>query len=157
MSVEEIERVSGLGPAQARLAKQREFTEPFLISDDLKISGLRAIAEASGLTITRGGRFFHLMGSEQNKGVAVDRTVSVIRSNMGPPLCTIGLGDSANDTTMLQRVDIPILLPHPYGSYEDLDLTGLRRARHPGSRGWNDMVLELLDTLGGGECNPAAT
>ncbi len=150
LSVEDIERLSGLPPDQAGLAKQREFTEPFLIDDDLKIVELRAMAEAAGFTITRGGRFHHLMGSGQNKGIAVRRAVSVIRRHMGPSLCTIGLGDSANDTAMLQSVDIPILIPHPDGSYEDVGVAGLRKARHPGSRGWNDMILELLGVPPGG-------
>jgi mannosyl-3-phosphoglycerate phosphatase len=150
LGVKDIERISGLSPAQAGLAKQREFTEPFLLDDDSGFFDLQAAAEASGFTITRGGRFYHLMGMGQDKGMAVRRTVAVIRRNMGQPFCTIGVGDSANDAAMLQSVDIPILIPHPDGTYEDLDLTGLRRACHPGSRGWNDTTLELLGSLPGG-------
>jgi len=148
LSVEDIESLSGLTSFQAGLAKQREFTEPFLIDDDGMISDLQALAEATGFTITRGGRFHHLMGAGQDKGIAVRRAASVIRRNMSQPLCTIGLGDSANDAAMLQRVDIPILIPHPDGSFEGLDVAGLRKARHPGSRGWNEMVLEMLDSAG---------
>jgi mannosyl-3-phosphoglycerate phosphatase len=148
LSAEAIGRFSGLLPTQAGLAKQREFTEPFLVDDDGMISDLQARAEAAGFTITRGGRFHHLIGVGQDKGVAVRRAMSVIRRNMSQPLCTIGLGDSANDGAMLQSVDVPILIPHPDGSYEDLDVANLRKARHPGSRGWNEMVLEMLDSLG---------
>lgn len=149
LSVEDIERLSGLSPAQAGRAKQREFSEPFLIDDDSKMSGLHALAEASGLTITRGGRFYHLMGSGQDKGLAVRRTAAVMLRNMGRPPCTIGLGDSANDEAMLQSVDVPVLIPHPDGSYEGLDVKGLIKARHPGSRGWNEAILELLGPLPG--------
>jgi mannosyl-3-phosphoglycerate phosphatase len=148
LSVEDIERLSGLTAAQAGLAKRREFTEPFLVDDDRIISDLQALAEAAGFTITRGGRFHHLMGAGQDKGIAVRRAASVIRCNMSQPLCTIGLGDSANDAAMLQSVDVPILIPHPDGSFEGLDVAGLRKARHPGSRGWNEMVLEMLDSAG---------
>jgi mannosyl-3-phosphoglycerate phosphatase len=149
LSAEDLQRLSGLSLAQAGLAKQREFTEPMLLDDDARISDLRSIAEASGFAIVRGGRFYHLMGSGQDKGVAVKRAVSVFLQNIGQRPCTIGLGDSANDTTLLESVDIPILIPHLDGSYEDLELAGLRKARHPGSRGWNDMILELLGTLTG--------
>jgi mannosyl-3-phosphoglycerate phosphatase len=149
LSVEDLERLSGLSPAQAGRAKQREFTEPFLVDDDSIIFDLQALAEASGLTITRGGRFYHLTGSAQDKGIAVRRAVAVILRNMGPPLCTIGLGDSANDEAMLQSVDIPILIPHPDGSYESLEVAGLKKARYPGSRGWNEVILELLSPLAG--------
>ncbi len=146
LSAEDIERLSGLSPLQAGLAKQREFSEPFIIDDGNRISDLQALAEAKGFMITRGGRFHHLMGAGQDKGLAVRRIAAVILGNMGPPLCSVGLGDSANDKAMLQCVDLPILIPHPDGSYEDMELTGLRKARHPGSRGWNDMILEVLDT-----------
>jgi mannosyl-3-phosphoglycerate phosphatase len=112
------------------------------------ISDLQALSEATGFTITRGGRFHHLMGAGQDKGIAVRRAASVIRRNMSQPLCTIGLGDSANDAAMLQSVDVPILIPHPDGFFEGLDVAGLRKARHPGSRGWNEMVLEVLDSAG---------
>lgn len=62
-------------------------------------------------------------------------------------MITVGLGDSANDRSMLEAVDIPILIPHPDGSFEDIELLNLRRAPHPGSRGWNHAVLEALDVL----------
>jgi mannosyl-3-phosphoglycerate phosphatase len=149
LSAEDIGRLSGLSPLQAELAKQREFSEPFKMDESNRISDLRALAEASGFAITRGGRFHHLVRSGQDKGIAVRRTAAVVLRNMGPPLCTVGLGDSANDKAMLQSVDIPILIPHPDGSYEDLKLRGLRRARQPGSRGWNDMLLEVLGALAG--------
>jgi len=146
LSAEDIGRLSGLSPLQAELARQREFSEPFIMDEGNRITDLRALAEASGFAITRGGRFHHLVGSGQDKGVAVRRVAAVILRNMGPPLCTVGLGDSANDKAMLQCVDLPILIPRPDGSYEDMELTGLRKARRPGSRGWNDMILEVLDT-----------
>ena len=147
LSTEDIERLTGLSPMQAGLAKQREFTEPFLMEDDARIIDLRRVAEANGLKITRGGRFYHLMGSEQNKGIALRRTVSLFLRNTHQRLLTIGLGDSANDVSMLESVDIPILIPHPDGTYEKLDLPKIIRARHPGSRGWNETILDVLKTI----------
>ena len=117
LSAEDIERLTGLSPKQAGLAKQREFTEPFLMEDDARIIDLQRAAEASGLKVTRGGRFYHLMGSRQDKGIALRRTVLVFLQNTHQRLLTIGLGDSANDLGMLESVDIPILIPHPDGSY----------------------------------------
>jgi len=147
LGIADIVRLTGLSPAQAVLAKQRDFTEPFFLDDDSRVVDLEAIAEACELKVTRGGRFYHLMGAGQHKGLAVKQAVSVFHRHAGPGLLTIGLGDSANDRAMLESVDIGILIPHPDGSYEDLSMPNLRRARHPGSRGWNDMVLKLLKTL----------
>jgi mannosyl-3-phosphoglycerate phosphatase len=149
LSAEDVERLTGLSPKQAGLAKQREFTEPFLMEDDDRIIDLQLVAEASGFKVTRGGRFYHLMGSGQDKGIALRRTVSLFLRNTHQRLLTIGLGDSANDVGMLERVDIPILIPHPDGSYEKLDVPNTRKARHPGSSGWSETILDVLNTIEG--------
>ena len=147
LSAEDIERLTGLPPQQAAFAKQREFTEPFLMEDDAGMIELQRVAEAGGFKITRGGRFYHLMGSGQDKGIALGRAISLFLRNTRQRLRTIGLGDGANDVGMLESVDIPILIPHPDGSYEKLDVPNVRRARHPGSRGWNETILDVLRTM----------
>jgi len=149
LNAEEIELLSGLPLEQAALAKEREFTEPFMIDDESRIPEMDRIALSDGFKITSGGRFFHLTGAQQDKGRAVRLCASVFSQNTGDGLLTIGLGDSANDLSMLKRVDIPILIPHPDGSFEDIELLNLKKAPHPGSRGWNHAVLEVLDRLEG--------
>ena len=147
LSVEEIELLSGLPLEQAALAKEREFTEPFIIDDETRIPEMDRIAGSHGFKITSGGRFFHLIGIQQDKGRAVRLCASIFARNTGNGLLTVGLGDSANDIPMLESVDLPILLPHPDGSFEDLDLLNMRKAPYPGSRGWNHAILDVLDTL----------
>jgi mannosyl-3-phosphoglycerate phosphatase len=147
LNAEEIGRLTGLPPKQVGLAMQREFTEPFIIADESNLADLLQMAETRGFKIVRGGRFYHLIGANQDKGRAVDLAVSVFRSHADKELTTIGLGDSANDIPMLMRVDIPILIPHPDGTHEDVDLPNLRKAGHPGSKGWNEMMLEMLSHI----------
>jgi len=147
LSDQDIERLTGLPPQQAAFAKRREFTEPFLMEDDAGMIELQRVAEAGGFKITRGGRFYHLMGSGQDKGIALGRAISLFLRNTRQRLLTIGLGDGANDVGMLESVDIPILIPHPDGSYEKLDVPNVRRARHPGSCGWNETILDVLRTM----------
>lgn len=147
LKAEEVQRLTGLPPRQVALAMQREFTEPFIIDDESKIIDLQPMAAARGFKIVRGGRFHHLIGAEQDKGRAVNLAASVFRSHASKEITTIGLGDSANDIPMLKRVDIPILIPHPDGTHEDVDLPNLRKARHPGSKGWNEMMLEVLSHI----------
>jgi hypothetical protein len=48
---------------------------------------------------------------------------------------------------MLKRVDIPILLPRFDRSYEDIDLFNLIKGDQPGSSGWNDAILDALNSL----------
>jgi mannosyl-3-phosphoglycerate phosphatase len=147
LSVGEIEALTGLSPEESSLAKLREFTEPFLIEDEKKISEIAALAASRGIKITSGGRFFHFIGMLQDKGRAVRQCGQVFAENIHDEMVTIGLGDSANDISLLKNVDIPILLPHPDGSYEDVHLFNLKKASSPGSRGWNDAMLDTLSHL----------
>lgn len=147
LSVEEIVQLTGLSQEQAAIAKQREFTEPFFIEDETKLPELAAIAASRGFKITAGGRFLHLIGIRQDKGLAVRLCVDIFDKNTDGGIVTVALGDSANDISMLKSVDIPILLPHDDGSYEDINLPNLIKADLPGSRGWNSAVLNVFSSL----------
>jgi mannosyl-3-phosphoglycerate phosphatase len=147
MSAEEIVSFTGLTPEQARLAKKREFTEPFLMADTQNLDALCEEARAAGLKITRGGRFLHLIGDRQDKGEAVKRTLDIFRDNVGKELLSVGLGDRPNDFPMLSVVDVPVLMPHPDGRYEAFDLPGLLKAPCPGSLGWGEAVMGILEGL----------
>ena len=147
LSVEEIEHLTGLSPGQASLAKRREFTEPFLIADETKIGELAALASSRGIKITSAGRFFQFMGMQQDKGRAVRQCAQIFVKNTDGGVVTIGLGGKASDILLLKSVDIPILLPRFDGSYEDIDLFNLVRANQHGSRGWNDSIMNALNSL----------
>jgi len=145
MAPAEIAELTGLPIEKAVLAREREFTEPFVMErpDDIGLLGTLAMAE--GLQVTRGGRFHHLMGVEQDKGEAVRIVRDVFSRGSDAELTAIGLGDSENDLAMLERVDIPVLIPRPGKGYLDVRLPGMIRAQKAGARGWNDVVQRLLD------------
>ena len=148
MSIEEIARYTGLSAAEAMLAKQREFDEPFLINPDgITCEDLRPYVEGRGLHCTRGGRFHHLMGAS-DKGRASRLLLEWYRrqaESEGREIVSIGLGDSLNDLPMLEAVDRPILVQKPDGSYDPhIHLPHLHRAVGSGPIGWNMAVLELL-------------
>jgi mannosyl-3-phosphoglycerate phosphatase len=145
LSVAEVAKLTGLPHDQAALAKKREFTEPFIVEHEFQMDALQRIAEAKGFYITRGGRFFHLIGIRQDKGSAAAIVANIFSKNAKGPIVRIGLGDSANDISLLNVVDIPILIPHPDGRYETFSLPSLRRASKPGSEGWNEMLRQILD------------
>jgi mannosyl-3-phosphoglycerate phosphatase len=142
MSLAEVMERTGLTARQAIRAKTREFTEPFVGPENLE--EFRALAAARGLTITRGGRFYHLMGGEQDKGRAVRAAIRAWR-HAGRPVLAIGLGDSENDESLLANVEIPVQIPAPDGSFAKLAVTPLVRAASPGSSGWGMAVMGLLD------------
>jgi len=150
LSVEAIMQVTGLSHAEAILAKQREYDEPYLLQ------GPQALIEevcrqivTRGLRWTRGGRLFHLMG-DNDKGEAASVLLRCyyrqqrIRGQV-ELIETVGIGDSINDAPLLAMVDYPILVQKPDGSYDpDIHLSGMIRAPGIGPVGWNEAVLELL-------------
>jgi mannosyl-3-phosphoglycerate phosphatase len=145
MTPAEIAWLSSLPIERATLAKEREFTEPFIIERPEEIGPLSDMAEEEGLRVTRGGRFYHLMGKEQDKGKAVRIVLDIFRRNSVTELTAIGLGDSENDLAMLSQVDIPVLIPRQGKGYLDIRMPGLIRAREEGTKGWNEVIQRLLD------------
>ncbi len=143
MTVAEIASLTGLDQDEAALAKEREFSEPFLLENkELEKKMMRAAADYD-CKVIRGGRFYHLMGTNQDKGKAVAVLINEYRTHSGT--CTaIGLGDSANDLPMLDRVDIPVLIAKPDGTFENYQAERLIRSRHPGSRGWGECIQEII-------------
>jgi mannosyl-3-phosphoglycerate phosphatase len=145
----EIMRFAGLSKSDAAYAKKREFTEPFMMKGTAALNRLRHLARKNGIEITQGGRFYHFIGANQDKGKAVKIVIEVFRQNSGGRITSIGVGDSKNDIPLLAAVDIPVLIPHPDGKYEKIKLSKLIKAPFPGSRGWNEAVERVLDELPG--------
>jgi len=147
MSVAEVMALTNLSREEAAQARCREFTEPLLVENPNVIPLLSNLAEKSGLTMTKGDRFYHLMDQRQDKGKAVCEVTDIFRQHLDATIRTIGIGNCRNDLPMLENVDIPVIVPHPDGHYEETGLINLRKAPFPGSRGWNKVVEDLLDDL----------
>lgn len=145
MSVKEIADITGLSLEKAMLAREREFTEPFLIGDESDIEEMGYLAAEEKMKIVRGGIFYHVIGVHQDKGEAVKIARSVVKRNTDEEVLFVGIGDSANDIPMLEHVDIPIVIPHADSTVEKISLPNLVRAPSPGSRGWNEVMKEILD------------
>ena len=148
-SVRDVAARCRLTTETARLAKQREYDEPFeiLTRSPAAISGLLEQIEAQGLSWVRGGRFYHVRG-RHNKGQAAEVLVELFRRSR-PQTITAGLGDSPNDISLPQVVDVPIIIPlRGARGLRSLSLprAGLRVAEDFGPRGWNRAVLQLLDS-----------
>ena len=146
MPPDEIVRLTELDQTSAERAARREFDEPFLIRRPLKPDERRLSQAAAdrGLLVTRGGRFYHLMGG-CDKGNAVERLITWYRSERSAPLRSVALGDSPNDYPMLARADIPILV-RSRQSFRELRpcIPHLAITRETGPAGWNTAVLETL-------------
>jgi mannosyl-3-phosphoglycerate phosphatase len=145
LTVEEVADLTGLTPEQAAMAKNREFSEPFLLSSEDSLPVLQSLAAEKGMKVATGGRFHHLIGAEQDKGEAVKRVREALERQEGKKRLAIGLGDSENDLSMLMEVDVPVIIPHPVRGLLHWDSPRRVCATQPGSRGWNEVMERLLD------------
>ncbi len=104
MTVEAIARDSGLPLSLARLAKKRQYSEPFKILSGKESEVLQAIGK-EGLCYVKGGRYFHATGScDKGKAILILKELFL---HQYPEIFTIGVGDSDNDLPMLEVVDKP--------------------------------------------------
>jgi len=151
MSEDQVVELTGLGRDMAALAQQRDYSEPFLFEDaprrvleeEARLAYLERAAEKRGLTIRRGGRFYHLIG-DNDKGKAV-QILKKLYETEGQVLVTVGLGDSPNDFPMLENVDIPVLVKKKDGRYARW--TTVKKVVYTpdvGPKGWNWAILNLL-------------
>ncbi len=146
MTAEEVAALTGLEPEAAALALRREWDEPFVVVDREPgiHPSLQDAARERGMRVTRGGRFFHLTGPS-DKGEALRALVRLLP--LDPHGRDVGLGDAANDLSMLEAVDRPIVMPGRGGVIDATlaaALPGAERAPAPGPAGWAAAILAVL-------------
>lgn len=148
MSNGEIALLTGLPLDQVDKARRRDFDEPFTLHNSKPgdIRRVTAAAAQRGLTVVAGGRFLHVIGHE-GKGRAVALLLDAYRQLYGS-IVTVGLGDSPNDFSFLDLMDIPVLV----GESESLDRLAGAHPRglqipQAGPTGWNLAVLQILANL----------
>ena len=146
MDIVEISRLTGLDKDGARLAAMREYDEPFIIEGEepTDLAPLKRAAEKRGLSITSGGRFYHLQGkNDKGKGMEL---VTAWYKECHKEVLAIALGDSPNDFGMLDRADFPVLI-RSRRSFTDLKkrIPRLRITDDIGPKGWNSAVLSILN------------
>ena len=145
---EKVAFFTGLDLEAARRAKARRYDEPFVADlNPQQVQRLTVETRRRGLTLSRGGRFYHLTG-RNTKGLAVVLLTLLYRSN-SPDLITVGLGDGANDLSMLERVDFPVVIPRER-FLVDTALMGrpFRVAPAPGPEGWAAAIQAIMTGRG---------
>jgi mannosyl-3-phosphoglycerate phosphatase len=148
LKTKQIASMFNLPYKEARSAKKRDYDEPFYFLDNIEPKEIGAIErefKRSGLNLTKGGRFYHLLG-QNDKGKAVRLLTRMYKQNWNTDLLTVGIGDSLNDLPMLKAVDIPVLVKQENNTYDKEILRRLKmqKARGIGPSGWNRAVLDLV-------------
>jgi mannosyl-3-phosphoglycerate phosphatase len=151
MTVDEIAHVCDLSPERARLAKLREYDEPFRLVDATPGVGtrLRAALHVRGFRCTRGGRFDHVTGGT-DKGVPLATLKTLYERYVAQPVLTVGLGDCLNDVALLAGVDLPIIVRNRITAVTSRMLAmvpAARVTRVPGAAGWGEAIVEVLDAV----------
>lgn len=145
MPPEEISELTGLDLESSRLASLREYDEPFLLVEEGERDpdALYDAAKQRGLSVTSGGRFYHLHG-KNDKGVSVEKLVAWYGEHHSH-VVTMALGDSPNDFSMLKGVNHAVLIRSSgqFPGLQDL-IPGLQITKEKGPKGWNAAVLDLL-------------
>jgi len=107
MTLEEIAKDTGLTLNLAKLAKKREYDEPFRIVKGNEEEVLSTI-EKEGLNCIKSRKYFHLLGNS-DKGKAAIILRDLYAQKFGR-IATLGVGDSPDDLPMLKIVDKPFLV-----------------------------------------------
>ncbi len=143
MTVEELADIANMSIDEARMAKDREFDEPFVFrGSETDTQRLLERIISKGFNYTQ-GRFFHVLGNN-DKGKAVSLLIDLYRNNFGE-ITTIAVGDSPNDIPMLEKVDYPIIVQKPDGSYDSrIEIPNIIKADGIGPYGWSKVILKII-------------
>lgn len=145
MSLNEVVGYTGLKKEDAINAMKRDFTEPFVMEDISLVEELRKKANAEGLDIVKGGRFYHLISLDQDKANAMLNLTHMYDEYYNTEHKKIALGDSANDYTMIKKADTGVLVPLHDGSFSPIGTEAILKAKYPGPKGWNSSIKEIFD------------
>jgi mannosyl-3-phosphoglycerate phosphatase len=147
MSVNDVAQECSLTLLSARLAKLREYSEPFRVTDTTAASRRRLehAMVTEGLASCAGSPF-DLACMHKDQGLPVRMLISLYRRAMGHAQ-TVGLGDALDDVPLLQRVDTPVIVRRQTDVQMVDLLTRLPRAvvtHTSGPGAWADEVTRIV-------------
>lgn len=144
LSNEKLCNLTNLSEKQILLSKKRDFTEPFILEKEENLPDIQKKALSCGIKITKGGRFFHMIGEKQDKGLAVKKCIEIFEKVENQKLYSIALGDGTNDIPMFERVDLAIIIKNHLDSYIQTNLPKVLKSSYKGSKGFKEMILKCL-------------
>lgn len=149
MDAAAVARHTGLPLDDAKRAKERQATEPFLWSGTTaEMDELKQKMTAANIHIQQGGRFFHFTGNAA-KEQAMEKVARAYRENQPEhTYITVALGDGPNDLKMIEAADYGVIIPNMNGAAIHSGLPSVRVAKHAGPEGWVFAVSQILQELG---------
>ncbi len=149
MATGELARRTGLTLEKAEMARKRETSVPFLLPGgaEIDIDDINEKIAPDGFKITRGGRFYHLIALDVDKGKAVEKIRRRYESLYNCPIVTAGVGDALNDIPMLLSVDRPFIVRKKDGKYFRASINGVIVTDGAGPAGFTEAVRGLIREL----------
>ena len=150
-TAEEIAQATSLSLAAAKLAKDRQFSEPGIWSGNSdNLARFKQRLADMGIVAQQGGRFISLsLGG--NKADRL-KEIATAYTNATGDIHTIALGDSLNDIKMLKAATRGIIVANPHGVHipvMDEEHQGtISRTSLTGPSGWNKAVIDVLKNIG---------
>jgi mannosyl-3-phosphoglycerate phosphatase len=144
MSVQDVADACDLSLAQARLAKLREYDEPFRIlsSDRSAYARICHALRRFGIRCFTHETFHH--ASSVTDGARSLRLLASLYRNAGGRVLTIGIAKDPSEAILLQSVDVPLAIRG-----DETDAARLCRkvpaARLIDAAAWRQTVLQLAD------------
>lgn len=142
-----IADLTGLDYASAERAAQRSFSEPLLWqgAEQQRCYFLQQLRLLQ-LEAQQGGRFISISGGGTNKATAMEWLCNYYAQ--GQTIITVALGDSPNDTAMLEAADIAVIIKSEKSDAIELSRPRkIIRTRLRGPAGWQGAMDEILPTL----------
>ena len=128
------------------MAKQRQYGEPlnWLGSDNKRDKFITHMQEF-GANILQGGRFIHVSG-HCDKGQAQSWLAKQYQSNnLTKEMLTIALGDSGNDSAMLEAASIAVQIRSPAHAFPLLKRKhDVYQSRQYGPAGWAECLQKIV-------------
>ena len=145
-SIDEVADLTGLSSNAAAQAKERAASEPLVWQgDENTLIKFKDSLEARGLSLTRGGRFYHVMGQTDKASALLWLAEKYRQAWPNRDWRTVALGDGPNDRAMLEAADIAVVIKTVTG--EQLELNRTERVicpEDPGPRGWRVAIDKIL-------------
>ncbi|WP_413693085.1 HAD-IIB family hydrolase [Psychromonas sp. KJ10-2] len=160
MSVSELMALTDLSEDNAKMAKQRQYSEPLhWTGDQATQTKFVACMEKQGANVLQGGRFLHISG-HCNKGQAQQwlaqqySQYAALSSQSEKALIaphdeiiTIALGDGKNDIAMLEQATIAVQIKSPVHDFPSLERNNnIYQSRQYGPAGWAECLQEILSS-----------
>lgn len=149
MGLDGVMAATGLGREAAARAMDRNYSEPVLWrgSDECRADFVAALT-AAGATVLQGGRFLSVAG-DCDKGLALRWLRDCYqRDNPARDVHDLAIGDSANDSAMLESARHALVIRSPVHGFPPLQRqSATRYSQDFGPTGWAQGVLDWLQSL----------